>query len=129
MKKMFLLAGLGLLLLSFKVADAQSGTDAVVQALKSANAERVAAYFDDFIDMKLLDKDEVKNMGRNQATIALRSFFTENGVRGFDKLSDRELGNTMYITGKLTGGSKAYNITVMLKQKDGRHQIITIRIN
>ncbi len=126
MKKMFLMAGIGLMLLSFVP---QSGADAVVQSFKSANAEKVAVYFDDYVDMKLLDKDEVKNMGRNQATIALKSFFSENGIRGFDKLSDRELGNTMYLTGKLTGDSKNYNITVMMKLKDGKHQIITIRIS
>ena len=68
-------------------------------------------------------------MGRNQASIALKSFFAENGIRAFDKQSDRELGNTMYLTGKLQAGSKNYNITVMLKQKDNRYQIITIRIS
>ncbi len=128
MKKMLLLAGLGLMMMAF-TASAQSGSDAIVQSLKSANADKVAEHFDDYIDMKLLDKDEVKNMGRNQATLTLKAFFSENGVKGFDKQSDRELGNTMYLTGKLPANSKSYNITVMMKVKDGRYQIITIRIS
>jgi hypothetical protein len=128
MKKMFLLAGLALMM-SLAVSAQPAGADAVVQAFKSVNADKIADHFDDFIDMKLLDKDEVKNMGRNQASIALKSFFAENGIRAFDKQSDRELGNTMYLTGKLQAGSKNYNITVMLKQKDNRYQIITIRIS
>jgi len=33
------------------------------------------------------------------------------------------------MTGKLLNGSKGYNITVMMKQKGGKHVIITIRIN
>jgi len=128
MKKMFLLT-VWALMVSLAVPAQSPGADAVVQAFKSVNADRIADHFDDFIDMKLLDKDEVKNMGKNQASIALKSFFAENGVKGFDKQSDRELGNTMYLTGKLQTSNKNYNITVMLKQKDNRYQIITIRIS
>ena len=126
MKKLFLLTALAIFGMSFTT---QSDTEAIVQALKSGNADEVAKYFDDYVDMKLLDKDEVKNIGRNQASIALKSFFAENGIKGFEKASDREIGNTMYMTGKLQNGGKGFNITVMLKQKAGKHAIITIRIN
>lgn len=121
------MSGLGLLLLS--LTPQNNDTNAIIQAFKSGNAENVAAYFDEFVDMKLLDKPEVKNMSRNQAGIALKSFFSDNGIKGFDKQSDRELGNTMYLTGKLTGNNKNFSITVMLKQKEGKYQVITIRIN
>jgi hypothetical protein len=68
-------------------------------------------------------------MGRNQATLALKAFFAENGVNGFEKVSERELGNTMYLAGKLLNGGKGNNITIMLRVKDGRRQIITLRIS
>ncbi|GAC1440908.1 MAG: hypothetical protein NVSMB63_08000 [Sediminibacterium sp.] len=126
MKKIFLLMGLALLFMSFRP---QSDAQDIINAFKSANAESVAKYFDDYIDMKLLDRDEVKNMGRNQATIALKGFYAENGIKGFEKLSDREIANTMYMTGKLQTSGKGFNVTVMMKLKDGRHQITNIRIN
>lgn len=126
MKKIFLVIGLAISFLAF----AQQGdTDAVVRAFKSANTEEIAQYFDDYIDLKLLDKEEVKNMGRNQAGLALKMFFDENNINGFEKGSNREIGSTLYITGKLTSSGKPYNMTVMLKAKGGKHQIITIRIN
>ena len=75
MRKILLLIGL---LFSFAGFAQQTDTDAVVKAFKTANADEVARYFDDYIDLKFLDKDEVKNMGRNQATIALKNFFEEN---------------------------------------------------
>ncbi len=128
MKSFFLFISLAFLLTSFS-AMGQSPTEEIVRSLKSASAENVGSHFDDFIDMKLLDKDEVKNMGKNQATIALKSFFTDMSIKGFEKLSEREIGSTMYMTGKLLNNDKGYNITVMLKQKDGRYQIVTIRIN
>ena len=107
----------------------QNDAAAIAQALKTGNAEEVAKYFDDYVDMKLLDKDEIKNISHNQASIALKSFFTENGIKGFEKVSDREIGSTMYMTGKLLNSGKGYNITVMMKQKAGKYAIITIRIN
>ena len=126
MKKLFILTILSLFGMAFSP---QNDIEAIKQAFKSGNADEVAKYFDDYVDIKLLDKDEVKNIGRNQASIALKSFFSENGVKGFQKISDREIGTTMYMTGKLLNGSKGYNITVMMKQKGGKHVIITIRIN
>ncbi len=126
MQKIFLMIGL---LCSFSTFAQQSDTEAIVKAFKTADANEIAKYFDEYIDLKFLDKDEVKNMGRNQANMALKAFFVENGINGFDKGSDREIGNTLYITGKLNSTGKAYNVTVMLKAKAGKHQIITMRIN
>lgn len=119
---------LSLLMICFSV-NAMAQTDPIVRSLKSANAEQVAQHFDEFIDLKLLEKDEVKNMGKNQATIALKTFFADNGVKGFEKMSEREIGNTMYMAGKLLNDAKGFNITVLMRQKAGQYQIITIRIN
>ncbi len=126
MKNIFLLIAVFVGTASFSI---QLDTDAIVKAFKTADAIEIGGYFDDFIDLKLLDKEEVKNMGRNQATIALKTFFDENHIKGFEKGSDREIGNTLYITGKLTSTGKSYNVTVMLKAKSNKHQIITMRIN
>ena len=126
MKKIFLLTGLAFVFMSFTY---QSDTNAIIQALKNGNASEASKYFDDYVDMKLLDRPEVKNIGRTQAGITLKNFFEENGITGFEKISDREIGNTMYMTGKLQNGGKGYAITILLKLKDGKHQIITVRIN
>jgi uncharacterized protein (DUF2147 family) len=126
MKKIFFLMAMAFSAVSFAQ---QSDTDVIVQAFKSGNATEVAKYFDEYVDIKLLDKAEVKNMSRNQAGIMLKSFFEENGVKGFEKASEREIGTTMYMTGKLTGSSKSYGITVLLKVKDGKRQIISVRIS
>lgn len=109
---------------------AQSDLEVLVAALKNAQANEVAEYFDAMVDMKFPDKDEIKNVSKNQAAIALSSFFSEKSIQGFEKISDREIGNTMYMTGRLlSGGGKGYNITLMMKMIKGRHYIITVRIN
>ena len=74
MKKLLLLFFVGLFSLSFT---AKVDSDGVIKALKAANAEQLATFFDSFIDLKLPEKDEVKNMGKNQAGIALKAFFAD----------------------------------------------------
>jgi hypothetical protein len=110
-------------------AKAQTDGDAVVKALKSGSAEQVAGYFDSFIDLKLPEKDEVKSMGKNQAGIALKSFFNESGVKGFDLSSQREMSGTMYIAGKLQNNGKGNGISLRLKKQGDKILIISIRIN
>ncbi len=126
MKKLFLLFVIPLISLSFTM---QVDNDGVVKALKTANVEQLANYFDSFIDLKLLEKDEVKNMGKNQATLALKAFFSDNNIKGFELTSQREMGNTMYMAGKLKNTGKGFNITIMMKKNDNKQDIISIRIN
>jgi len=126
MKNLLLTIGLGVLFVSFAPSDNYT---AIISALKAGNAETLSKYFDNYIDLKLPEKSEVKNMGRNQAGIALGSFFKENNIKGFDLSSQRDMNGTMYLAGKLQNAGKGYNITILLKTKDGNLQIITLRIN
>jgi hypothetical protein len=130
MKKvlLILLTSFSLLTLISSFATQNDGVT-IIKALKTADAEQVATYFDKILDLKLPEKEEIKSIGKNQAGIALKTFFEENSISGFDLTSQRELGGTMYITGKLLDAEKGYNLTLMLKNKGGRQQIITVRIN
>ncbi len=104
-------------------------SDSIVNALKQGNASQLSNYFDNFIDLKLPEKNEIKNVGRTQAGITVKSFFDDNKVKGFDLTSQREMGGTKYISGKLQGGAKDYNITMLMKVKGDKLSIITIRVN
>lgn len=110
---------------SVKAQDANE----IVTALKSGNADKVSSYFDRILDIKFPEKDEVKSIGKNQAGIALKSFFDNNNIKGFELSSQRELGETMYIAGKLTNGSDGYKLSIMMRTKEGKPQIITVRIS
>ena len=128
MKYFFMKKFIPFLAFAFVAFTTQPDTEGLVNALKAGNAAQVANYFDTYIDLTLPSKEEIKNIGKNQAAITLQSFFTEGNIKGFDLSSQREAGATMYITGKLQG-SKPYNITILLKNKDGKHSITSIRIN
>lgn len=104
-------------------------TTIIINALKSGSADQVSGYFDKILDIKFPDKDEIKGIGKNQAGIALKSFFDNNNINGFELSSQREMSGTMYIVGKLINGNEGYRLSMMLKYKDGKPQIITVRIS
>lgn len=110
---------------SVKAQDANG----ILSALNSANADKVSSYFDKILDIKFPDKDEIKGIGKNQAGIALKSFFDNNKIKGFELSSQREMGGTMYIAGKLTNGGDGYKLSMMMRSRDGHTQIITVRIS
>jgi len=126
MKNLLLVMGLAVVMSSFSV---KSDSDGIVAALKKASAEQLSTFFDNVIDLKLPGKDEIKNVGKNQATLTIKNFFNESSVSGFDLTSQREMSGTMYITGKLKNGSNGYNITLLMKNKADKLSIITVRIN
>lgn len=69
-------------------------------------------------------------MSKNQAALALKSFYADNGIKRFEKVSDGGKGTLVYILGKLTTSGKSYSHrTVQLKQKNGTLYIITMRIS
>jgi hypothetical protein len=110
------------------VTHAQSNREEMIAALKGGNADQFVKYLDNTIDIKLPNSDELKGVQKAQVASTLRSFFTDNGINRFDVTSQRELGGTMYVTGKLVG-STDYNLTAMIKSTPDRLAIITIRIN
>jgi opacity protein-like surface antigen len=124
MKKLLLILAIAIASVSVQAQDATG----LVNALKAGSADQVSNYFDRIIDLKFPDKEEIKSIGRNQAGIALKSFFDDNKITGFELSSQREISGTMYIAGKLTNGNEGYKLSMMLKYKEGKPQIITVRI-
>ena len=103
--------------------------DDIIKAFKASNTSEISSYFDNMIDFTLPGKDEIKNVSKNQAGVILKSFYSDNNINGFDLTSQREAVSTMYIAGKIIGKAKNYNITILLKNKEGKYVITSIRIN
>ncbi len=125
MKKNLILIGLVFTLISATVF----GTaDEIINALKSGSATEVSQHFDNFIDFTLPEKDEIQNMGKNQAALTLKSYYDEMGIKNFQLTSKREAGSIMYITGKLQGKTRNSNLTLILKKSNSNYFISSIRI-
>ena len=103
--------------------------DEIISAFKTSSTTAISSYFDNLIDFTLPARDEIKNVSKNQASVILKSFYTDNNITGFTLTSQREAASTMYIAGKIIGKTRSYNITIMLKNKEGKYVITSIRIN
>jgi hypothetical protein len=113
----------------FSVSAFAQSSDGVINALKEGSANKFSSYFKGNIDLKLpQDKDERKNVAKQDASSAVEGFFSSNGINGFDLTSQRELNGTMYITGKLKGSSNSFGLTVMMETKGNEMSIVTVRI-
>lgn len=126
MKKILSILSLSILFFSFQSSD---DTGNIINALKQGKAEVLSKYFDNMIDLKLPEKDELKNISKNQAAITMENFFNTIGVQGFEVISQGDRGGTLYVTGKLQGKEKTYNLALMMKSKGSSPQIITVRVN
>jgi hypothetical protein len=125
MKRFFSLIGLALV---FTLFSFQSDVEGMLMDLKFGNVDQVANHFYDYIEMKLPDDPNVKNMSRMDAKNSLKFFFNRNGIKGFEKEDDQVDGTNKMITGKLTSKSKEYNMTMILRQVSGKNVIVAIRV-
>ena len=124
MKKFLTILGFLFSVTSF----AQTGDD-VVNALKEGSASKFTGYFSNSVDVKLPQKNEMKNVSKADASGAVSGFFSSNKINTFEVTSQREMSGTMYIAGKLKGASQDYNLTVMLKGSGNNLAVITVRIS
>ncbi|HEY0298034.1 MAG TPA: DUF4783 domain-containing protein [Arachidicoccus sp.] len=127
MKNFLITAASALLLMSFTVV--VIGMNDIIAALKQADPVELAKHLDSYVDIKLPNKDEVKNVSKNQAGITLKDFYSEQNITSFELSSQREMSGTGYLTGKLKSDSRSYNITVMVKTKGDTSYIVSVRIN
>jgi hypothetical protein len=127
MKRLITFIASAVTLMSFNTKLIDTGD--ILNALKQADATAIAQYFDSFVDIKLPNKDEVKNLSKTQASITLRDFYSEQKITGFELTSQREMGGTGYITGKLKSEGHECNITIMVKTKGNSAVIVSVRIS
>lgn len=124
MQKIYLFAALAFVFIasSFKTP---SGLDDVIKALRTGNAQELAKYVDDNIEISLPDKSE--SYSRAQAVMVLKDFFSSNAVKGFDVQFKGQNAGNQYCVGKLVTGSGNYRTTVFMKSKDGKQLVKEIR--
>lgn len=113
MKQIMVLLAASFLLVSFKPA---AGLDEVIQAFKTANASAIARYFDQTVEISFPEKSN--SYSRSQAEMVMKDFFSVNGLKGFNLLHKGENAGSEYFIGQMQGKTRAFRVTVFLKQKD-----------
>lgn len=110
-------------------ANAQNDVDALVQNLQTANFNNLRSFWDQQVEVSLLDKIIQKQMIGKEANQELQSFFNEKDIVGFEKNAERKVGNTVYVTGKLLSGTQKYSLTLLLQISKRGLYIVSVRVS
>lgn len=123
MKRIFTIAVLGIMALSFTM---MQSIDEVVNAMKNGNAGQVAKYFDNTVEITLMDKSN--SYSRSQAELVLRDFFATNPVKGFEVIHKGENSGSQYRIGNLNTKTGTFRTTIFMKQKGDKQLLQEIRL-
>jgi hypothetical protein len=124
MKKLFasMLVTSVVLLSSFSQT---SSIDDVIGALRSGNTGELSKYFDENLALTLPDKSD--SYSKAQATLILKDFFSNNGVKGFDVKHKGEQGGGQFCIGTLQTQAGNFRTTVFMKVKGPKEVVKEIR--
>ena len=110
------------MLSAFKQA---GGLDDVINALRNGNANELAKYVDNNIELSLPSKTD--NYSRQQAIVILQDFFSNNGVKGFEVKHRGDNGGSPFCIGTLVTKSGNYRTTVFMLERNGKLLVKEIR--
>lgn len=103
----------------------QNGIDEVIGALRSGNANELAKYFDDNVELTLPDKSD--NYSRSQAQLIIKDFFGNNEVKGFDLKHKGESPGGHFCIGTLQTKVGNFRTNVFMKMKGSKEVVTLIR--
>lgn len=117
-----------LLLLSFEPDQQLVVPEEIYSALKAGNSKILAKYFDENIELVILDKEGVYS--KTQAELVIRDFLSKNPPMSFTKLFEgkSEKGTSKYVICKLITAKGQFRIYFMMKNNNGELNIHQFRI-
>jgi hypothetical protein len=121
MKHPFLIASTGLIFLLATAFTPLQGLEDVIRGLKAGNANELARYIDDNIELSLPEKADTYS--RSQAVMILKDFFANNTVRGFDVKHKGDNAGNQFCIGTLYTASGNYRTTIFMTTKSGKQLI------
>ena len=110
-------------------ANAQNETELLVQHLQTGNFSALQIFWDNQVESSILDQVAAKSLNAQQANETLQAFFNQKNILGFEKSTERKLGNTLYLTGKLLSSQQKYNLTLLLQSTKKGFMIVSMRVN
>ncbi len=110
-------------------ANAQNEVDVIVQTLQTANFSSLLPFWDEAVEVTLLDMVNQRQMTAKEANQQLQSFFNTKNIVGFEKNAERKVGNTIYVTGKLLSGQNKYSLTLLLQVEKKTLHIVSVRVS
>lgn len=97
----------------------------IITGLKSGDARMVASFFNDNVELVILDKENV--CSKEQGEMILSNFFSKNKPVDF-KLTHQGGSDSVYGIGKMQTAGTNFRIYFMLKSFENKPLIVQLRI-
>lgn len=101
---------------------APSFESTIITAFKNGDAAKIAAFFGENVDLKIIDKENLYS--KSQAEHILKGFFTSHKPTDFKIVHKGKSGQTEYMIGDLFEGEKKFRVKLNMKAA-GQVKVIT----
>lgn len=98
----------------------------ISSAFKSGNSQSLAQYFNENIELVILNKENVYS--KRQAELIVKDFFNKYPPQTFKILHEGGKNGSQYAIGKLSSGSKSFRVYFLIKKQNNRSLIHQLRI-
>ena len=95
-------------------------------AFKVGSAEELARYFNNTIELVILDKEDVYS--KIQAQQIVDNFFTDHYPKSFEFIHQGGKGESKFAIGKLVTFNGTFRVTILIKLKNDKPFIHQLRI-
>ena len=102
---------------------------AITQAISQGDATALSAFFDESVEISILDKDDV--YAKADATGIIRQFFSQYRPSGWSTVHKGAARNndSQYCIGNLTANGQTFRVYIYMKEKNGRQLIQELRFD
>ncbi|HKJ79474.1 MAG TPA: DUF4783 domain-containing protein [Prolixibacteraceae bacterium] len=100
--------------------------DEIILSLKSGNAKVLSDYFNQNVELVVLDNDNVYSKAQAQQIVG--NFFNSHTPNGFSVIHNGGKEGAKYVIGNLTTNNGTFRVYFLLKQNQGKDYIHQLRI-
>lgn len=100
--------------------------DEIIQSLKSGNSKTLSEYFNQNVELVVLENDNVYS--KAQAQQIVNKFFNSNSPESFTIIHQGGKEGAQYVIGNLSTSSGSFRVYFLLKKNNGKDYIHQLRI-
>jgi hypothetical protein len=100
--------------------------DEIIQSLKTGNEKTLSEYFNQNIELVVLDEDNVCSKAQAQQIVG--NFFSNNSPEGFSIIHQGGKEGAQFVIGNLVTSKGNFRIYFLLKKNEGKEYIHQLRI-
>ena len=108
-------------------AQADTSLTSITNALSKGDASELSAFFDQNIEIAVLDNEDVYN--KSQAITVIKNFFESNKPTSFSQVHQGKGEDSRYCIGNLTTSSTTFRVYIYMKVDGDDYKIQELRFD